>query len=221
MNRKRVYRLWRREGLKVPQTCRKRRRLGTSGNSCIRRRAKRPNDVWAWDFVFDRTSNGRQLKWLSIVDEFTRECLCLLLGRRFTSLDVIDELVSLSRSRGLPQHIRRDNGPEFIAAEIREWLKRLEVETLYVEPGAPWENGYAESFHSRLRDEFLSMEEFDSLSAARQLTAKWREEYNHRRPHSSLGYRTPAGFAADWTASIPVAALPPFQQSNPISVTQP
>ena len=221
VNRKRVYRLWRREGLKVPQIRRKRRRLGTSGNSCVRRRAERPNDVWAWDFVFDRTSNGRQLKWLSIVDEFTRECLCLSVGRRFTSLDVIDELVSLSGSRGLPQHIRSDNGPEFIATEIREWLRRLGVETLYVEPGSPWENGYAESFHSRLRDEFLSMEEFDSLSAARQLTAMWRDEYNHRRPHSSLGYRTPAGFATNWTASIPVAALPPFQQSNSIPVTQP
>ena len=221
VNRKRVYRLWRREGLKVPQIRRKRRRLGTSGNSCVRRRAERPNDVWAWDFVFDRTSNGLQLKWLSIVDEFTRECLCLSVGRRFTSLDVIDELVSLSGSRGLPQHIRSDNGPEFIAAEIREWLKRPGVETLYVEPGSPWENGYAECFHSRLRDEFLSMEEFDSLSAARQLTAMWRDEYNHRRPHSSLGYRTPAGFATNWKASIPVATLPPFQQSNSIPVNKP
>ena len=171
--------------------------------------------------MFDRTSKGRQLKWLSIVDEFTRECLCLSVGRRFTSPDVIDELVSLSGSRGLPQHIRSDNGPEFIATEIREWLKRLGVEALYVEPGSPWENGYAESFHSRLRDEFLSMEEFDSLSAARQLTAMWRDEYNHRRPHSSLGYRTPAGFATNWTASIPFAAFPPFQQSNSIPVTQP
>ena len=221
VNRKRVYRLWRREGLKVRQIRRKRRRLGASINSCTRRRAACPNDVWAWDFVFDRTSNGRQLKWLSIVDEFTRECLCLSVGRRFTSLDVIDELVSLSGSRGLPQHIRSDNGPEFIAGEIRAWLKRLGVETLYVEPGAPWENGYAESFHSRFRDEFLSMEEFDSLSAARRLTTLWRDDYNHRRPHSSLGYRPPVGFAADWTASIPVAALPPFQQSNSISVTQP
>ena len=157
---------------------------------------------------------------LSIVDEFTRECLCLSVGRRFTSPDVIDELVSLSGSRGLPQHIRSDNGPEFIAAEIREWLKRPGVETLSVEPGSPWENGYAESFHSRLRDEFLSMEEFDSLSAARQLTAMWRDEHNHCRPHSSLGYRTPAGFATNWTASIPVAALPQFQQSNSIPVSQ-
>ena len=129
--------------------------------------------------------------------------------------------MSLSGSRGLPQLIRSDNGPEFIAAEIREWLKRLEVETLSDEPGASWENGSAESFHSRLREEFLSMEEFDSLSAARRLTAMWRDEYNHCRPHSSLAYRTPAGFAADWTASTSVAALPPHQQSNPISITQP
>ena len=143
------------------------------------------------------------------------------MGRRFTSLDVIDEKVLLSGFRGLLQHIRSDNGPEFIAAEIGEWLKRPGVETLDVEPGSPWENAYAESFHSRLRDEFLSMEEFDSLSAARRLTAMWTDEYNHLRPHSSLGYRAPAGFAADWTASIAVAALPPFQQSNSIPVTQP
>lgn len=221
VNRKRVYRIWRREGLKVPQIRRKRRRLGSSENSCARRRAERPNDVWAWDFVFDHTSNGRQLKWLSVVDEFTRECLCLSVGRRFTSVDVIEELASLIAVRGVPRHIRSDNGSEFIAAEIREWLSRLEVETLYIEPGAPWENGFAESFHSRFRDEFLSMEEFDSVSAAKRLTAAWRDEYNHRRPHSSLGYRTPVGFATDWTASIPVAALPPFQQSNPFCVTQP
>lgn len=221
VNRKRVYRLWRREGLKVPQKRRKRRRLGTSDNSCVRRRAERPNDVWAWDFVFDRTSNGRQLKWLSIVDEFTRECLCLSVGRRFTSVDVIDELASLIGVRGAPRHIRSDNGPEFIALEVRAWLTMLQVETLYIEPGAPWENGYAESFHSRFRDEFLSMEEFDSVSAARRLTAMWQDDYNHRRPHSSLGYQTPVSFATDWTASIPVAALPPFQQSNPLCVTQP
>lgn len=221
VNRKRVYRLWRREGLKVPQIRRKRRRLGTSANSCDRRRAECPNDVWAWDFVFDYTENGRQLKWLSIVDEFTRECLCLSVSRRFRSVDVFNELASLIRERGLPRHIRSDNGPEFIAKGIRDWLAELQVETLYIEPGAPWENGYAESFHSRFRDELLSMEVFDSVSAAKRLTATWREEYNHRRPHSSLGYRTPVAFATDWTASIPVAALPPFQQPNPLSVTQP
>lgn len=221
VNRKRVYRLWRREGLKVPQKRRKRRRLGTSTNGCARRRAERPNDVWAWDFVFDHTSNGRQLKWLSIVDEFTRECLCLSVSRRFTSVNVKDELASLIAVRGLPRHIRSDNGPEFIAQELRDWLTQLQVETLYIEPGAPWENGYAESFHSRFRDEFLSMEIFDSVSAARQLTTSWKYGYNHRRPHSSLGYRTPVAFATDWTASTPVAALPPFQQPNPLSVTQP
>ena len=196
INRKRVYRLWRHLGLRVPQKVRKKRRLGHSGNSCLRRRAERKDHVWTWDFIFDRTRNGRPLKWFSLLDEYTRECLALEVNRRMTSVEVIDVLADLFAVRGAPEHIRSDNGPEFIAKAIRRWLERTGVGALYVEPGAPWENGYAESFHSRLRDELLNVEEFESVPEAQELAAAWRAGYNHRRPHSSLGYRTPAEFAA-------------------------
>jgi putative transposase len=203
----RVFRLWRREGLKVPQKRRKRRRLGSSDNGCHRRKAERINDVWCWDFVFDRTTSGTTLKWLSMVDEYTRECLALKAGHSITSEDVIDTLAELFAMRGVPRHIRSDNGPEFIAGAIRRWLNQVGVEALYVEPGSPWENGYAESFHSRLRDEFLAVEMFESLNAARELSAAWRNDYNHNRPHGSLGYRTPAEFAAACAASAPASAI--------------
>ena len=192
----RIYRLWRREGLKVPQKKRKRRRLGKSENGCHRRRAEYKDHVWCWDFVFDHTTSGSTLKWLSIVDEFTRECLCLKVDRSITSEDVIDTLAELFAMRGVPKHIRSDNGPEFIARAIQRWTKQLSIETLYIEPGSPWENGFAESFHSRLRDEFLATEVFESLAAARKLTMAWKEDYNHYRPHSSLGYVAPVEFAA-------------------------
>ena len=204
----RIYRLWRREGLKVPQKKRKRRRLGKSANGCHRRRAGHKDHVWCWDFVFDHTTSGNTLKWLSIVDEYTRECLALKLDRSITSEDVIDTLAELFAMRGVPRHIRSDNGPEFIARAIQRWTKQLSIETLYVEPGSPWENGYAESFHSRLRDEFLATEVFESLMAARELTAAWRDDYNHHRPHSSLGYVAPAEFAARCAACVrPTASL--------------
>jgi transposase InsO family protein len=196
VNRKRVYRLWQRQGLRVPQKARKKRRLGHSGNSCVRLRPESKDHVWTWDFVFDRTSNGRSLKWFSLVDEYTRECLALEVDRRMTSLEVIDVLAELLVVRGAPVHIRSDNGPEFVARAIRRWLERTGVKSLYIEPGAPWENGYAESFQSRLRDELLNVEEFTTVAEAQTLAAAWRAEYNHRRPHSSLGYRTPAEFAA-------------------------
>jgi putative transposase len=218
----RMFRLWRREGLKVPQKKRKRRRLGSSVNGCDRRRALHKDHVWCWDFVFDRTTSGSTLKWLSIVDEHTRECLALKVDRSITSEDAIDTLAELFAMRGVPRHIRsrpplRDGarGPEFIALAMRRWLQRIGVETLYVEPGSPWENGYAESFHSRLRDEFLAVEEFESLPAARSLTAAWREDYNQHRPHSSLGYQAPSAFAAG-AASTPASATPqPALQQHP------
>jgi putative transposase len=227
VNRKRVYRLWRREGLKVPQKQRKRRYLGHSANGCARHRAEHKDHVWAWDFIHDQTHDGRRLKWLSIVDEYTRECLALEVGRGMTSDRVIEVLVELFAVRGVPKHIRSDNGPEFIAAAIRRWLEHATVGTLYIAPGSPWENGYAESFHSRFRDELLDRDEFTSLAEARSLGSKWRLEYNHRRPHSSLGYQTPAEFAAGCAASVPVATLPPLQQHSRIpeeptlTVTQP
>jgi putative transposase len=229
VNRKRIYRLWVQEGLKVPKRQRKKRRLGCSENSCVRRKAEHKDHVWTWDFIHDRTANGRPLKWLSIVDEYTRECLALEVDRSITAEKVIDVLVELFRIRGVPKHIRSDNGPEFIAKAIQRWLSFAGVETLYVEPGAPWENGYVESFHSRLRDELINREEFTSLGEARYLTDAWRLEYNHRRPHSSLGYQTPAEFAAGCAAATSVRAAPSLQpqphsrsfEDIPLPVTQP
>ena len=206
VNRKRVYRLWRKEGLKVRQKQHKRRRLGAGANGITRRRATHKDHVWCWDFIHDRTEDGRALKWLSIVDEFTRECLALEVGRGLTSGRVIDVLIELLHVRGLPRHIRSDNGPEFIARAIRTWLEKARVQTLYIAPASPWENGYAESFHSRLRDELLDAELFTSLAEAKHLASAWRLEYNHRRPHSSLGYVTPAAFAAT-CAAAPSATL--------------
>ena len=221
VNAKRVYRLWRREGLKVPKKQQKTRHSGQPENSCGHHPAAHPDDVWAWDFVFDRTSNGTMLKWLVIVDEFTRECLCLHVDRNIRSDDVINELAKLFATRGLPNHIRSDNGPEFTATTISSWLRKLELEVLYVEPGSPWENGYVESFNSRLRDEFLSLEQFENLSSARSLTASFRHDYNKRRPHSSLGYMTPNDFATQWPASAQSAALPSLQQATAAAQTQP
>ena len=196
VNRKRVHRLWQREGFKVPQKQRKKRRLGVSDNGIIRRRATSINDVWCWDFIHDRDEKGRPLRWLIIEDEFTREGLAVEVERGMKSTDVLDILTELMLSRGVPKHIRSDNGPEFIAKAIRRFLEQAGVETLYIEPGAPWQNGYAESFNGRFRDELLNAELFADLREAKQLSAMWRNDYNHRRPHSSLGYQTPAEFAA-------------------------
>jgi len=210
VNRKRVYRLWQQEGLQVPRKQRKKRRLGTSAGGCVRQRAEHKDHVWAWDFVFDRTAGGRSIKWLSIVDEYTRECLALEVDRRMTSDDVLDVLTDLFAIRGVPKHIRSDNGPEFIARAIRRFLEGAGVEALYIEPGSPWQNGYAESFHSRLRSELLDAEVFESVGAAQALSATWRSHYNHHRPHSSLAYQTPAAFATACAASAPAA--PALQQ---------
>ncbi len=218
----RVLRLWRREGLKVPQKRRKKRRLGTSAQACHVRRAEHKDHVWCWDFVFDRTMHGSQLKWLSIVDECTRECLALKVDRGITAEDVIDTLAELFAMRGVPSAIRSDNGPEFVAQAIQQWLKQVDVQTYYIAPGSPWENGYAESFHSRLRDEFLATEVFESLAAARKLSTAWKDDYNHYRPHSSLGYETPAEFAARCAASAPASATPQptLQQHSEVPLTQ-
>lgn len=196
VNRKRVYRAWRRPGFRVPKSRRTRRRLGASDNACSRRRAEGRDHVWAWDFVHDRTADGRPLKWLSVVDEYTRGCLALEVGRGLTADRVTEVLGRLFAGRGVPAHIRSDNGPEFIAAAVRRWLSGRAVEVLHVAPGSPWENGYAESFHGKVRDEFLAAEEFGSAREAAVLGAEWRRAYNHDRPHSSLGYKTPAGVGA-------------------------
>lgn len=163
LNNKRAWRLWKEEGLKVPRKKRKKRATGSSENSCIRRRSTGKNDVWSWDFIFDRTTNGTQLKWLVIVDEFTRECLALKVSRSIRSEDVIDTLAELFAMRGVPNCIRSDNGPEFVAKSLKRWLEQLQVTTLFIAPGSPWENAFSESFNSRFRDEFLWMQEFESV----------------------------------------------------------
>ena len=187
-----VERIWRREGLKVPKRQPKRRRLWLGDGSCIRLRPQHRGHVWSYDFVEDRTHNGRKYRMLNIIDEFSRECLAMVPLRRFRSTDVIDVLADLFIEHGPPEHIRSDNGPEFVAHAVREWLGRLGVTTLYIEPGSPWENGYIESFNARLRDELLNGEIFYSLEEVRIVTSWWREHYNRARPHSSLGYRPPA-----------------------------
>jgi len=215
----RVYRLWRREGLKVPKKPRKKRRLGSSANGCVRHRVERRNQVWAWDFIFDRTSSGTSLKWLSVVDEYTRECLCLKVSRRMTNSDILEVLRGLFVAHGVPEYIRSDNGPEFIAKGLRQWLERSSVGPLYIEPGSPWENGYAESFHSKVRDEFLGCEVFESLRSATSLGTSWRRQYNEVRPHSSLGYVTPAEFARTCVPSAPASATPqPALQEHTFSL---
>jgi putative transposase len=192
VNHKRVARIWRREGLKVPSKQPKRGRLWLNDGSCIRLRPEHRNHVWAYDFVFDRTHNGRALKLLTVVDEYTRESLAIEVDRRMTSRGVLRVLARLMLQHGLPRHIRSDNGPEFVATAVREWLAKLEVETLFIEPGSPWENGYIESFNGKLRDELLNGEIFTTLTEARVLIERWRNQYNRVRPHSSLGYRPPA-----------------------------
>ena len=191
INHKKVERIWRKEGLKVPEKQPKRRRLWLNDGSCIRLRPECKDHVWSYDFVMARTSEGRSFRMLNIIDEYTRECLTIDVKRKITSQDVIDRLYELFLLRGIPEHIRSDNGPEFTAKVIRGWLNRIGVKTLFIEPGSPWENGYVESFNGKLRDELLNREIFTTLMEARILIEQWRREYNHFRPHSSLGYRSP------------------------------
>jgi putative transposase len=197
VNKKRVHRLWREEGLKVPDKQHKRRRLlGNSENGCKRKRAEYREHVWSYDFVIDRTEDGRRLKMMPIVDEYSRECLSIEVQRSITAEDVVRTLAALFEQRGEPSFIRSDNGPEFIAQAVKQWLEVSGVKTLYIEPDSPWENAYSETFISRLGDELLKREEFTSLLEAKVLIKEYRNHYNCERPHSALGYRAPAEFAA-------------------------
>ena len=191
VNVKRVHRIWREEGLKVPQKQPKRGRLWLASGSTIRHRPEHPNHVWSYDFVMDRTRDGRPLKMLTVVDEYTRECLAIEVKRRLTSEEVMDVLADLFLERGCPEFIRSDNGPEFIAIALRKWFDDLVIAPLYIHPGSPWENGYIESFNGKLRDEFLNGELFYTLLEAQVLIERWRHYYNKKRPHSSLGYQAP------------------------------
>ncbi|MEJ2058533.1 MAG: IS3 family transposase [Desulfofustis sp.] len=192
VNHKRVERIWRREGLKVPAKQPKKRRLWLNDGSCIRRRPQYRNHVWAYDFVMDRTHDGKRFRMLTVIDEYSRECLSIKVSRKLNSTDVIDTLLDLFIMKGLPDYIRSDNGSEFTAQLVRKWLAKLQVKTLYIEPGSPWENGYNESFNGKFRDELLDGEIFYTLKEAQILIEQWRQEYNSVRPHSSLNYHPPA-----------------------------
>jgi transposase InsO family protein len=192
VNHKRVERIWRREGLKVPQKQPKRGRLWLNDGSCIRLRPEHKDHVWSYDFMIEHTANGKAFKILNIMDEYTRESVGVKVERKIKAQDVIDKLFDLFVFRGIPEHIRSDNGPEFTARAVRKWLSRLGVKTLFIEPGSPWENGYIESFNGKMRDELLKREVFTTLKEAQVLIEGWRREYNQLRPHSSLGYQPPA-----------------------------
>jgi transposase InsO family protein len=192
VNHKKVERIWRREGLKVPKKQPKRKRLWLNEGSCIRLRPEHKDHVWSYDFVMTRTENGRRFRILVIIDEFTRQCLSMLVARSIPSSKVIAVLYELFLLRGVPEHIRSDNGAEFTAGVIKKWLQNVGVKTLYIEPGNPWENGYCESFNSKLRDELLNGEIFTTMTEAKVIIEQWRREYNEIRPHSSLRYLPPA-----------------------------
>jgi putative transposase len=192
VNHKRVERIWRQEGLKVPTRQPKRGRLWFTDGSCVRLRPTHRNHVWSYDVVMARTHEGRALKMLTVIDEYTRESLAIVVARKLRSDDVCECLTDLFVKYGPPEHMRSDNGPEFTAKAVRGWLGRIGVWTLFIEPGSPWENGYNESFNGKLRDEVLDREIFYTLREAQVIIEQWRHEYNTFRPHSSLGYRPPA-----------------------------
>ena len=218
VNRKRVQRLWREEGLRVPARRRKRQRLGESTVPADRLRAERPDHVWAIDFQFDQTLAGRQVKLLNVVDEFTREALAMQVARNITADDTVGVLDALARDRGAPGHVRCDNGPELTAHALRDWCRFTGAGTAFIEPGAPWQNPFVESFNGRVRDELLNVEQFSCLAEARVVIADWRDDYNRNRPHSALGMLTPAAFAATWTPDNGRArpgAAPPRPTASP------
>jgi putative transposase len=219
VNDKRVERIWRREGLKVPAKQPKRSRLWLADGSCLRLRAERPNHVWSYDFVEDRTHEGRKYRMLNIIDEFTHECLAIRIDRKLKSVDVIDGLSDLFILRGVPERLRSDNGPEFVAKAVQDWIAAVGAKAAYIAPGSPWENGFIESFNARLRDELLDGEIFYSLAEARIVVESWRRHYNAKRPHASLGYKPPApevfipAFAARAAAQSRPAAPPALADS--------
>jgi putative transposase len=220
VNDKRVERIWRREGLKVPARQPKKGRLWLADGSCVRLRAERPNHVWSYDFVEDRTHDGRKYRMLTVIDEFTHESLAIRVDRKLKSTDVIDVLSDLFILRGVPGHVRSDNGPEFVAKAVQDWITAVGAKTAYIAPGSPWENGFIESFNARLRDELLDGEIFYTLREAQVVIESWRRHYNTVRPHGSLGYKPPAPevFVPAMTARTalqPRPAPPPALASRP------
>jgi len=188
----RVWRIWRKEGLKVPHKQPKRSRLWLNDGSCIRLSPRHRNHVWSWDFVFDRTQDGKVFKLMVVIDEYTRRCLAIQVARRIRSKEALEVFADLMVRHGVPEHIRSDNGPEMVAKHLRRWLQRIGTQTAYITPGSPWENGYCESFNGKLRDELLNGEIFYTLKEAQVIIEHWRNHYNTKRPHSALGYRPPA-----------------------------
>lgn len=214
VNHKRVERIWRQEGLKVPSRHKKRGRLYLNDGSCMRLRACWPNHVWSYDFVADRLIDGTKIRFLTLIDEYTRECLALKVDYRLKSDDVMSALTNVFIERGMPDFIRSDNGSEFTAQILQDWLERLEVKTAFITPGSPWENGYNESFNGKFRDEFLSCEAFYTLKEASILTDEWRHTYNHIRPHTSLGYKPPAPLARFKEGLSANATTPSLKQQS-------
>jgi transposase InsO family protein len=192
VSRSRVERIWKLEGLRVPRKQPKRARLWLTDGSCVRLRPERRNHVWSWDFVMDRTDDGRPIKILTLIDEYTREALAIYAARRIRANDVIDIFADVMIERGVPEYVRSDNGPEMVAKSLRRWLSGIGARTLYIQPGSPWENGYCESFNGKLRNELLNGEIFYTRREAQVLIEQWRQHYNRVRPHSALGYRPPA-----------------------------
>ena len=214
INDKRMYRLWKAAGLKVPRKLRKQRTSGDKRNACHVLPSGFTNDVWTWDFVHSSTVDGRTIRFLNVVDEYTRVCLAIKVGRSITSEDAIDTLAELFSMHGVPKRIRCDNGPEFISTGIKKWLTTLGVNVLYIEPGSPWKNGLCESFNGKLRDEYLHQTDLLSEADARLKARAWRDDFNDHRPHSSLGYLTPSEFARRCADSAPFAALTPRNQHS-------
>jgi transposase InsO family protein len=216
VNEKRVHRIWKQEGLKVPAHPARKRARGSAENSIQRHAATRINQVWTYDFVHDQTDDGGRLKWLPIVDEYSRELLSIEVARSITAEEVVRDLERLVRERGAPEFIRSDNGPEFVARAVRDWIEAKGFKTCFIEPGSPWQNAYIESFNSRFRDEFLNLEVFGSLLEAKMLGEEHRYKYNHQRPHSSLGDLTPAEFASRCPSPLrPLASAPKDRANQP------
>jgi putative transposase len=213
VNHKRVERIWRQEGLKVPRRQPKKSRLWLNDGSCIRLRPLHRNHVWSYDFVSTRTHDGRALKMLTVLDEHTRECVAIKVARKIRAHDVLEVLAELFAHHGPPEHLRSDNGPEFTARLVRRWLARVGVQTLFIQPGSPWENGYNESFNGKLRNEFLNGEIFYTLPEAVVLIEQWRRLYNTVRPHSAYGGLPPAPETvrpSDWFLRMPQLLGPPM-----------
>ena len=206
VNAKRTQRLRRQKGLQVSRKQRRMKRVGVS--TAKRQNATHPNHVWSWDFVEDQTENGTRFRILTLIDEYTRQCLATHAGWSIRAVDVITVVDAAMERYGMPEHLRSDNGPEFVAYEIQDWLKGRSVKTMYIKPGSPWENGHIESFHGKLRDELLNREIFGTLLEAKVVLEGWRCEYNEERPHSSLGNDTPVAFAARCPASVGAPPLP-------------